>query len=77
VTLEEKERVKWIWPEEGGCVYVPICVPAFSPEGCRREEEVGSAKDEDPGTMVGLEKLHASASGGCIGAGSDEGKSNA
>mmetsp|Transcript_36806 Transcript_36806/g.43976 ORF Transcript_36806/g.43976 Transcript_36806/m.43976 type:complete len:319 (+) Transcript_36806:69-1025(+) len=81
VTLEEGERVKWVWPDEGGCVYVPICVPAFSPEGCRREEEVGSAKDEDPGTMVGLKELHATATatatGTATGTDADGGKSNA
>jgi len=35
VFLAANERVKWIWPEP--CTYVPICIPAFSPDGCRRE----------------------------------------
>lgn len=58
VFLEAGERVKWVWPE--ACTYVPICMPAFTPAGCRREPEEGSAKDADPATMAGLHKLHAS-----------------
>jgi len=57
VFLAAGERVKWVWPEP--CTYVPICMPAFSPEGCRREPEEGSAKDVDPQTMARLEALHA------------------
>jgi len=54
--LAAKERVRWIWP--GPTVYVPICMPAFNPDGCHREEEVGSAKDQDPETMKRLHELH-------------------
>lgn len=54
--LAAGERVKWVWP--GPCVYVPICTPAFNPDGCHREEEEGSAKDADPETMERLHKLH-------------------
>jgi ethanolamine utilization protein EutQ (cupin superfamily) len=57
VFLAANERVKWIWPE--ACSYVPICMPAFTPDGCHREPEDGSAKDADPQTMANLEKLHA------------------
>jgi mannose-6-phosphate isomerase-like protein (cupin superfamily) len=59
VFLAADERVKWVWPEP--CTYVPICMPAFTPDGCRREEEAGSAKDIDPATMAGLHELHAQA----------------
>jgi len=57
VFLAADERVKWIWPE--ACTYVPICMPAFTPDGCRREPEDGSAKDADPETMARLQQLHA------------------
>lgn len=57
VFLEADERVKWVWPEP--CTYVPICMPAFTPDGCRREPEEGSAKDVDPQTMANLHELHA------------------
>jgi len=57
VFLAANERVKWVWPE--ACRYVPICMPAFTPDGCHREAEEGSAKDEDPQTMANLHKLHA------------------
>mmetsp|Transcript_8284 Transcript_8284/g.14282 ORF Transcript_8284/g.14282 Transcript_8284/m.14282 type:complete len:305 (+) Transcript_8284:66-980(+) len=56
VFLAANERVKWIWPE--ACVYVPICMPAFTPDGCHREAEEGSAKDVDPSTMERLTQLH-------------------
>jgi ethanolamine utilization protein EutQ (cupin superfamily) len=56
VYLEANERVKWVWPE--ACTYVPICMPAFTPDGCRREPEEGSAKDAAPETMAELHKLH-------------------
>merc|ERR1712232_862655 len=56
VFLAANERVKWVWPE--ACTYVPICMPAFTPDGCRREPEEGSAKDVDPQTMAKLHQLH-------------------
>lgn len=56
VYLEANERVKWVWPE--ACTYVPICMPAFTPDGCWREQEEGSAKDADPETLAELHKLH-------------------
>lgn len=58
VYLAANERVKWVWPE--ACTYVPICMPAFTPDGCRREPEEGSAKDANPETMAELHKLHSS-----------------
>lgn len=57
IFLPAEERVKWIWPE--ACTYVPICMPAFTPEGCQREPEEGSAKDVDPQTMERLKEFHA------------------
>eukprot|EP00747_Dinoflagellata_sp_TGD_P164093 gnl/TRDRNA2_/TRDRNA2_183548_c0_seq1.p1 gnl/TRDRNA2_/TRDRNA2_183548_c0~~gnl/TRDRNA2_/TRDRNA2_183548_c0_seq1.p1 ORF type:complete len:272 (+),score=36.29 gnl/TRDRNA2_/TRDRNA2_183548_c0_seq1:48-863(+) len=59
VFLAADERVKWVWPEP--CTYVPICVPAFAPDSCRRESEEGSAKDVDPQTMDRLRELHGEA----------------
>lgn len=35
--LPANTRVKWRWP--GKCTYVPICVPAFSPDLCKREDD--------------------------------------
>lgn len=32
------ERVRYLTPEPDGAEYVAICLPAFSPEGARREE---------------------------------------
>jgi len=52
--LKAGERVRWVWP--GPCSYVPVCLPAFSPAGCRREEEEGAAKDR--ATMARLHALH-------------------
>eukprot|EP00928_Gymnodinium_smaydae_P053308 TRINITY_DN37325_c0_g1_i1.p1 TRINITY_DN37325_c0_g1~~TRINITY_DN37325_c0_g1_i1.p1 ORF type:complete len:263 (-),score=50.91 TRINITY_DN37325_c0_g1_i1:288-1076(-) len=52
--LKAGERVKWVWPKE--CVYIPICLPAFSPFNCHREEEEGAAKDKE--TMDRLHALH-------------------
>lgn len=54
--LPANERVKWVWP--GPCVYVPICMPAFNPDACHREEEAGSEKDKNPETMKRLHELH-------------------
>jgi len=59
VFLAAEERVKWVWPE--ACTYVAICMPAFTPDGCRREPEEGSAKDADPQTMERLHDLHKGA----------------
>merc|ERR1712032_867984 len=59
VYLAADERVKWVWPE--ACTYVPICMPSFTPDGCRREAEEGSAKDADPQTMADLHALHEKA----------------
>ena len=58
LVLTRGTRVQWVWP--GPCKYVPICLPAFSPSNCGREEATGPvAKTKD--SMVYLRQLHASA----------------
>lgn len=57
VLLKAGERVKWTWP--GPCKYVPICLPAFNPVNCHREEEAGAVKDAE--AMERLHKLHKAA----------------
>jgi len=52
VLLKAGERVKWTWP--GPCIYIPVCLPAFTPDNCHREEEEGACKDKEA-----IEKLHA------------------
>ena len=53
--LKAGVRVKWIWP--GPCKYVPICLPAFTPENCGREDDGGShAKTSE--SMEELRQLH-------------------
>jgi uncharacterized cupin superfamily protein len=54
VFLKAGERVKWVWP--GECTYIPLCLPAFSPDNCHREQEEGAAKDE--ACMARLHELH-------------------
>jgi hypothetical protein len=58
-------RVKWIW--KGACKYVPICLPAFTPENCGREEEEGNHLAKTSAAMDKLRDLHknnSSADGG-------------
>ena len=38
VYLAKGERVRWVFPE-GGCTYVPICLPGFTPANVHREDE--------------------------------------
>ena len=45
------ERFRPIFPL-GDCEYIPVCLPAFKPERCIREEESSEVGE-------GLEKLHA------------------
>lgn len=40
VFVAKGERFRPFFPE-GGTEYVPVCIPAFKPERCRREEEGG------------------------------------
>jgi mannose-6-phosphate isomerase-like protein (cupin superfamily) len=37
LVTEPGEWVKYSTPEEGGAVYVAVCLPAFSPEGVHRD----------------------------------------
>lgn len=55
--LPKNSRVKWIWP--GPCKYIPICLPAFSPENCGREDEPGSQHAKSSESMRKLRDLHA------------------
>ena len=42
VFIERGERFRPTFPE-GGTEYVPVCLPAFRPDRCVREEEAGGA----------------------------------
>ena len=58
--LAKNTRVQWAWP--GPSKYVPICLPAFSPANCGREESFATngkkpAKTEE--SMDRLRRLHA------------------
>jgi len=50
VFIARGERFRPTFPE-GGTEYVPVCLPAFRPDRCVREEEEGEV-------MQGLAKLH-------------------
>lgn len=50
-------RVKWIWP--GPARYIPICLPAFTPENCGREDEAGNHMAKSSAAMDKLRALHA------------------
>jgi mannose-6-phosphate isomerase-like protein (cupin superfamily) len=39
VVTRAGERIRYTTPEEGGAEYVAICVPAFTPEGARRDPD--------------------------------------
>jgi uncharacterized protein (DUF952 family)/mannose-6-phosphate isomerase-like protein (cupin superfamily) len=55
IFIEKGERFRPIFPE-GGTEYVPVCIPAFKPERCQREEENGVNTSE---VSAKLEKLHS------------------
>ena len=38
VYLAKGERVRWVFPE-GGCEYIPICLPGFTPANVHREDD--------------------------------------
>ena len=38
VYLAKGERVRWVFPE-GGCEYIPICLPGFTPDNVHREDD--------------------------------------
>lgn len=52
-------RMKVCWP--GPCTYIPICMPAFSPAICHREEGDVCVKDE--ATIKRLNDLHGHSGG--------------
>uniref|UniRef100_A0A0G4HCU8 (S)-ureidoglycine aminohydrolase cupin domain-containing protein n=1 Tax=Chromera velia CCMP2878 TaxID=1169474 RepID=A0A0G4HCU8_9ALVE len=54
--LPRGTRVKWVWP--GPCEYIPICLPAFSPENCGREDEKGNHMAKSSEAMQKLRELH-------------------
>ena len=54
--LPKGTRVKWIW--NGPCKYVPICLPAFTPDNCGREEEHGNHLAKTSDAMDKLRALH-------------------
>jgi hypothetical protein len=53
--IEKGERYRPVFPQ-GGTEYIPVCLPAFTPERCVREEDVNS----DVSTK--LRDLHADSS---------------
>ena len=55
--LPKHTRVQWVWP--GKCKYVPICLPAFSPTNCGREESFGGPAAKTEESMDRLRELHA------------------
>ena len=61
LVLPKHTRVQWVWP--GPCKYVPICLPAFSPANCGREETFGGPAAKTEESMDRLRKLHADVSG--------------
>lgn len=54
--LPKNLRVKWRWP--GPCRYIPICLPAFSPDNCGREDEPGVPLAKSSESMDALRQLH-------------------
>lgn len=40
--LTKGERVRWVFPDAEGAEYIPVCLPAFSPNNVRREEGTGA-----------------------------------
>ena len=55
VMIESGERFRPTFPED--CEYVPVCLPAFRPDRCIREDE----STEGHGISAKLQKLHAAA----------------
>ena len=56
LVLPKHTRVQWVWP--GYCKYVPICLPAFSPSNCGREESFGGPAAKTEESMDRLRELH-------------------
>ena len=51
VYLAKGERVRWVFPE-GGCTYVPICLPGFTPTNVHREDEGVAPPTHDKHTDI-------------------------
>jgi uncharacterized protein (DUF952 family) len=54
VFVARGERFRPVFPE-GGTEYVPVCIPAFKPERCLREEDGGTNTSE---TALKLKQFH-------------------
>ena len=59
VMLKKGERVKWTFPSPEGAEYVPICVPAFSPDNCNREEPPPPTAAQAAADARRLAEVHA------------------
>lgn len=58
VFIAKGERFRPVFPQ-AGAEYVPVCIPAFRPDRCRREEEGG---DNTSDVAQNLAQLHTDAS---------------
>lgn len=57
IFVEKGQRFKPVFPV-ADTEYIPVCVPAFKPERCKREEE-GRDEDEEKKIVDRLQELHA------------------
>ncbi len=57
VFIKEGERFKPEFPYDGGCEYVPVCLPAFRPDRCIREDDTTRGEE----VSVKLKTLHGGA----------------
>lgn len=55
IFIDKGERFRPVFPE-AGCEYIPVCIPAFKPERCQREDENGINTSD---VTAKLEKLHS------------------
>ena len=55
VFIEKGERFRPMFPD-GGTEYVPVCLPAFRPDRCIREEEAGDTASERHPNIDGMER---------------------
>lgn len=57
IFIEKGQRFKPVFPV-ADTEYIPVCIPAFKPERCKREDE-GRDKDEEQKITERLEELHS------------------
>jgi len=57
IFIEKGQRFKPVFPV-ADTEYVPVCIPAFKPERCKREDEEGRDKDEEEKITERLRELH-------------------